>query len=498
MAEPAPLTAAHAHARRAAEETQQIHWSQAADEHEHAATDYARSARSTSDSEALRVLKLLEEQHFKLARIIRTQDAPLEQEETTTAEAKEPDPATSTHDFAQASKPPSQSSPKPTSTTSALAPTRIGSQARDSSPSLARDIASRRGIPQPGRTQPSAAAQARARQLSPESHRRNRSSAGPAPKIPPSVLDSQNLRQQASRVKKAEDDDAFAKFYSNLTTGTMSRLSSVLAYAGLPLTADDIQVDQPKPKLDKRTVSASNDPDVKKIFSKAALDAIEEDHRQRGAQGRVFGPAESFYVVQKGGGTYSYADIAKAQQQQQLGGIDEDDEESFVDAREAQAPASPKSSRVSHQNQNQNSRSSFGKSRTHEELELENTTLKATLETLAGRLQDFESHAQDASMAALTQSMVGLNHHRPGSNNAAAAAGNEAERVEQLEKQIEDQAIAQQKLEEQSARQEKMLRKYQAKWEDIKKSAMEKQKAKREKSERGGVEEESAAGPRDV
>lgn len=263
----------------------------------------------------------------------------------------------------------------------------------------------------------------------------------------------------------------------------MSKLSSVLAYAGLPLTADDIQLEQSKASLSKRTVSASNDPDVKKLFSKAALDAIEEDHRQRGASGRVFGPAESFYVVQKGGGTYSYADIAKAQQQQQalqLDGIDEDDEEAFVDAREAQAPNSPKHSRASNST---HSRLPYGSTRTQEELELENTTLKATLEALAGRLQDFESHAQDASMAALTQSMVSLNHHPQGTNTGdPAAAAAAEERVRQLEKQIEDQAVSQQKLEEQSARQEKLLRKYQAKWEDIKKSAIEKQKAKREKA----------------
>ena len=92
----------------------------------------------------------------------------------------------------------------------------------------------------------------------------------------------------------------------------------MLAYAGLPLTADDIVVSEPStkpPQPEKRTVSAGNDTDVKKIFSRAALDAIEDDHRLRhGNQGHAFGPAESFYVVQKGGGTYSYAEIAKAQQ----------------------------------------------------------------------------------------------------------------------------------------------------------------------------------------
>lgn len=352
---------------------------------------------------------------------------------------------------------------------------------RESSPSLAREIASRRGIPQPHRNPPSAAAQARARQLSPESRRRNRS--GPSPKIPPSVMDSQNLPNPRKTAKNNEDDAAFASFYNNLTTGTISKLSSVLAYAGLPLTADEIQPEQPKQKIGSRTVSASNDPDVKKLFSKAALDAIEDEHRQRGTQGHVFGPAESFYVVQTGGGTYSYADIAKAQQQQ-LGGIDEDDEDSFVDASEAPMPASPRSSRHTSQ-----SRKSFGKSRTHEELELENTTLKATLESLATRLADFETHAQDASMAALTQSMASLPSQAPTATPDPAMA----ERLRQLERQLDQQTEEHQRLQNIASKQEKTLKRYQSKWDDIKKSAQAKERAKREKSEKDGATGEEDA-----
>ena len=129
---------------------------------------------------------------------------------------------------------------------------------------------------------------------------------------------SATLPPQQRRAKT--EDDGFATFYSSLTTGTMSKLSSVLAYAGLPLTAEESQQPEPAPKekilkdRNNRTVSAANEPDVKKYFSKAALTAIEDEHRQRGAHGQVFGPAESFYVVQKGGGTYSYADIARNQQ----------------------------------------------------------------------------------------------------------------------------------------------------------------------------------------
>ena len=45
---------AHAHARKAAEETNLVHWTRAADEHHDAATNFAKAARATSDSEVSR------------------------------------------------------------------------------------------------------------------------------------------------------------------------------------------------------------------------------------------------------------------------------------------------------------------------------------------------------------------------------------------------------------------------------------------------------------
>ena len=436
--------------------------------------------RVLTATKALRVLRLLEEQHRKLASLVKSQDNL--QHEGTSEEVKPTGARPASKDISSTSPPPGKAGPsKAKATTSALASTRIGSQIRDSSPSLARDIASRRGIPPPGRTQPSAAAQARARQLSPESRRR--AQPGGAAKVPPSIVDSQAGLQQPKTVEKAEDDEGFTKFYSNLTSGTMSKLSSVLAYAGLPLTAEDLQPDQTsKQKPEKRTVSAGNEPDVKKIFSKAALDAIEDEHRQRGTFGHGFGPGESFYVVQKGGGTYSYADIAKAHQHQ-LSRIGEDEEAEFVDAKEMPGPPSPKRSRFSHQR-----RDSFGSPRTQEELELENTTLKNTLEQVAGRLAAFETHAQDASMAALTQSMASL---RPGANEALKETATEGqldaavqERLQQLESQLQQQAEERQKLETHAIKQEKILRKYKAKWDELKENARERDKAKKEKSEK--------------
>ncbi|KAK5135537.1 hypothetical protein LTR08_005172 [Meristemomyces frigidus] len=284
-------------------------------------------------------------------------------------------------------------------------------------------------------------------------------------------MDSQVNLRQARASRQAEDEEGFAKFYSSLTTGTMSKLSSVLAYAGLPLTADDIKTE---PKSARETVRAGNEPDVKKLFSKAALNAIEDEHRQRGTLGHGFGPAESFYVVPTSGLTKSYSGIV-ANERHHLGGIGEDDEEAFVDAREAPGPPSPRHSRSV-----QSRRDSFGKARTSEELELENVTLKQTLEQLAGRLANFEAHAQDASMAALTQSIATL--HMP---DVATS-----ERLRLLEQQIEKDEEERQRLEALAIKQEKQLKRYEKKYQVIKTGALVKMKDRVEKKTNETVSKE--------
>ncbi|KAK5118278.1 hypothetical protein LTR62_002791 [Meristemomyces frigidus] len=468
MAEVAPLTSAHSHGRKAAFEAQHNHWSATVHEHQSAARDFARTARTTNDGEALRVLKLLEEQHQKLARLVNLQSTDEGGDHSSNTPLKS-EAASSKPDPTNAAVPcKGKTTPTKSSRASVLAESGVGSQIRDASPSLARDIASRRGIPQSSR--PSPAAQARARQLSPESDRKR----VVKPRIPSSVVDSQVGLAKQEHSSRAIDDEGFAKFYSGLTTSTMSKLSSVLAFAGLPLTVDDIKAEATSTsRSSKQTVSASNDPDVRKLFSKAALAAVEEDHRQRGTFGRGFGPAESFYVVPPTGMTTSFADIARRR------GL-EDDEDDFVDAREAPGPASSKPDRTS-----QGVRASFGRGRTQEELELENSTLKTTLEQLAGRLANFEAHAQDASMAALTQSVVALR-----SSTTTTPKGLAVEWQRQLEEQMEKAAEEKQTLEAQVKQQQKELKRYEAKYVKLYERAKVKQHAKelaRKVSDDGGA-----------
>lgn len=72
------------------------------------------------------------------------------------------------------------------------------------------------------------------------------------------------------------------------------------------------------------------------------------------------------------------------------------------------------------------------------------------------------------------------------------------ERLRQLEKQIEKQAEERQALEDRGAKQTKMLKKYHSKWEEIKTSAKEKDKAKKEKAEKGGDNEDASIGVPDI
>lgn len=304
------------------------------------------------------------------------------------------------------------------------------------------------------------------------------------------VSSQANLKYRRKTSERNEDDEAFSRFYSQITTGTMSKLSAALAYAGLPLTADDAvkasegtSSSSRNKDLAASTVHANNDPDVKKIFSKAALNAIEEEHRQRGTLGRGFGPAESFYVVPPYAGTKSYSHVVRGNPNDAAGGLGEDDEDAFVDAREAQGPPSPKHSRAG----SGAKRRGFGKGPTSEELELENTTLKQTLEGLANRLAAFEAHAQDA---ALTQSMIGM--HPPAGNSAGGAGATDAtmlKRFRQLEQQAAKDAEERQRLEAQAAKQAKSIETWEQRYQSLRKGAKKKMMEAKEKAQPGDEED---------
>lgn len=347
---------------------------------------------------------------------------------------------------------------------------------RDSSPALAKDMASRRGIPQASQRRvqsvaPNVSTVQAAGKMAMGNPRHATTQAHDRSEQEQKELNWSQTEANNATIKAVEHDDGFSRFYSNLASGPLSKLSSMLAFAGLPLT-EGSQDDAPvsSKSLEKTSVQAISGPDVKQIFSKAALRAIEEQQRNQGFSGSTFGPGESFYVIPASGGTASYANIlSRAQQEaqrQQVG----DDPGDFGDAREDSARQSSLSGRAP---------IATGSVR-EEELQIENAALKQILDKLSHRLQAFESHAQDASMAVLTQSMASVRTQGTTHNHDVD------DRMRAMEAQLEKEMKERERLGLENQKQKQLIAKYRSHWEDLKNSARAKDKAKREKADSGG------------
>lgn len=265
----------------------------------------------------------------------------------------------------------------------------------------------------------------RGTQYYPNKDRTGRVSAPKQPWSPPSISPTDITAQQVvpadavdSPRQKGITEEPFQRFYSTFE-GLISKISAPLAFAGLPLGTDANQAESTKRKssaetrLDRQQVisdrhSTSTEPDVSKIFSKAALRAVRD-----GTNGAPNTTAESFYVVPTTGGTVSYAGIlSRAEKEAQRNGFEEVDED-FVDARETPSPEMRHSmtgakSRVA---RGAEKLTSLQNPKTLEELQMENQALKHLSDTLSKRLHMWEVNAQSSSMA-LQQSIRAM-HHLP-------------------------------------------------------------------------------------
>lgn len=238
--------------------------------------------------------------------------------------------------------------------------------------------------------------------------------------VPP---DAGEEAPRPSRGRLLPTDEPFQRFYSTFE-GLISKLSAPLAFAGLPL-GSDVSAGQPESnrqksaadtKLDRYNAvpdrtNAPAEPDVNKIFSRAALRAI----RDTNGGGTPGSAAESFYVVPTTGGTVSYAGIlsrADKEARRNSSGV-EDGDEDFVDARET--PSSPEMLHSLSGGKGKTSRGA-GAAKTMEELQMENQALRHLSDNLSKRLHMWEVNAQSSSMA-LQQSLKAIHNQ-----NAAAAA----------------------------------------------------------------------------
>lgn len=247
--------------------------------------------------------------------------------------------------------------------------------------------------------------------LSLEIKRRHNRAAGQRSSLPTNTESdaktAKPVSQESSRLQAVNTatsaphlDEPFQRFYS-VFEGLISKISAPLAFASLPLVSDTFQRQKAhKPsaeiKVDRRSAVpdfsgiSQKLPDVSKLVSSAALRAL----RDKNGPAQSYNPAESFYVVPTAGGTISYAGILKDTQKQQFS----DNDEEFVDAREV--PVSPDGSfhNLSAQTEAKNAGRKRG-TKTLEELQLENQTLKHLADTLANRLHMWEMNSQSSSIA---------------------------------------------------------------------------------------------------
>ncbi|RAL14420.1 uncharacterized protein BO97DRAFT_404334 [Aspergillus homomorphus CBS 101889] len=529
--EAAPLTLAHTHARNAVIETRKSNPVAASEEHDLAAGEFATAAQHSSDREALRTLQLLEQHHKKLAQILRFQHEnpsnfastqantqPLSAEtggstrtSTAGADAQQQPPRLSRH--------PRLPSRESSSIVSNLASARgIPSQPRRSSPASPTLTSQQAGAkmtdgPAKVRTSESRLRGVQAHGMKERASRPSTSRQSRTPPLAsPTEITSQQFAPPTSseashqRSRTSMTEEPFQKFYSTFE-GLISKISAPLAFAGLPLgseaseasahrkSAPDTRTDRYNAMSDRSHHSA--DPDINKIFSKAALQAI----RDTSGTGPTGNPAESFYVVPTTGGTVSYAGIlTRAEKEARRSSFDEGDED-FVDARET--PSSPELRQslsgmqgISKAGRGNDKFSSPQNPKTMEELQMENQVLRQLSDNLSKRLHMWEVNAQSSSMA-LQQSLKAMHHpnalspdHPAPSSSAAmspvveASASPAAEhekRIKELEEAVRrsEEAMGEigrenEKLRAYSERLRDKNEQYRDRWEKLKEGARRK------------------------
>ena len=255
---------------------------------------------------------------------------------------------------------------------------------------------------------------------------------------------------------QATSEDSFSRFYATFE-GLLSKLSAPLAFAGLPLTPEEPPKPEVKAEKSKSIARDSTEPDVRRMFSRAALRALRGEH---GPTNGTFGGAESFYVVPTTGGTISYAGIlSRAEREARLAAGEEDDE--FVDARETLQQTSPGPKR----------KGLKPGMKTMEELQLENEALRALADDLSIRLHRFEMGAQNSSMA-LAMSMRALQSPTTSVAGQHPSTGS-AEKMKELEEQVAATKKEKEKLKRENDKLKTVVERYREKWEKLKDGARE-------------------------
>ncbi|KIW98444.1 uncharacterized protein Z519_00105 [Cladophialophora bantiana CBS 173.52] len=551
--ETAPLTLAHTHARNAALEARRHNPVAASEEHDLAAAEFAAAAQETSDSEALRVLNLLEQHHKKLGQLLRAaHENPPAKEAANHASTGEGENALPMPVPVQQKQEPNRSpSPEATIHPPRL-PRGLRSSSRELSSSIASNLASARGIPNNRQKRPTPISPLVSNQHADGHNAQDdtrgksalRTNADPsdallsmsrqsnsrpswAPPISPPPAKSNTMEQ----LEAQSSDAPFQQFYTTFES-LVSKLSAPLAFAGLPLTSaapskppsTPAQLPSKAPKAVSRPAPAAPSVDYSQLISRAALRAVS------GTGHSTSNPSESFYVVPTTGGTISYAEImSRAEREEaraglrgpghrrQTSNLSNISEDNFVDAQSTilPAPANGPPGRFARARGGADEIKVNGK--TMEELALENQALKHLSDTLSKRLHVFEMSAQTSS-AALAQSIRSLHNRSPmlspensrgkgisgkmgldsggmaGIGNSGGGGNRDAtqRRIAELEEILRKSDARARKREEENMKLKETITKYREKWDSLKAGA--KARRARERAGRPGNGDKTGPG----
>lgn len=533
---------AHDHARAASNATQQAESTVAISEHALAAGEFANAAKSTTSIEALRTLRLLEEHHQRLSELLRL---PLEQKlrPSELAELDEKETTDTVQPALEAEHTKTEQTvvsagAKPGAVPSLAQPKRYPN--RPPTSSIASNLASARGIKSRSRGQsvpPSVTSDQAPGTLEVSPRREHSESRSkmqnvldqstrpgwvpPRGSSPPSEAPKNRelptVPETAGSTSQSQpSDDNYSRFYSTFS-GLMNRLSAPLAFAGLPLVAEESAVQEAQERRDAspnarrsrhKAPASQAEPDLSKIYSRATMRAISGKN-----------PNESFYVVPTTGHTMSYANILNYADKEKrrleaslhAGGeasLLEDNEDDFVDARESPVqPPSPTRRRrpggpssgiggvVGGGSKSTRLAGPAASSKTAEELAVENKSLKEVLDKLSRRLHAFEASAQNSHFV-LAESMRLARPGSPltssgGAAPAVPASSDDAATLrtknQELEQQVVLAAQRMESMERDHQKLERSLAKYRERWDKLKAGA----KARR--GGQGGSVENSAA-----
>jgi len=479
--------------------------STAASSHVLAATSFASAAKTTKDPEAHRTLELLVAEHERWATLLKHQaEQPVEPDAVAqlqlVTEDSDGDSAAKEADNGPSSSKKDHDIPKdvPTLPSYPFANTsgtpHYPARLQKSTSSLATNLASARGIPQshpPRATGSVSSASSRRRRTTAPSPLATESSSSKPTTNPLNIIPPDQPSSQ---------DDSFSKFYSSLNsliTRIGSPFTASLAFTGLPV---------------------GEDPKDNEITS----DVLPRGWTQGRGRGRNLNlpndGGESFYVVPYSGGTMSYANVLRRENASVANPPETQVAEGRAVRRSRTYPGKEAAASSRGSERDEELERFSGHDKTLEELQLENATLRRTLEQLSRNMQKWQKKSRESEkelkssimQLSKTNGQSGIDFlsqvqrrswlHLPTSDDDEEyySEGRRVgemelikeeeqrtsyldEKVKQLEEELQDRRAEMERMNKENEKLKKLVTKFKDRWDTLREGAR-----KRERGNAGG------------